>query len=82
MSSTTNIRKSSAKCKWLYTGCGIAFDGGGSWSFDNYFVKNVMICDVNNSSSSHSDYFLELVKELIYDVNGSYSASEKKLIIF
>ena len=41
-----------------------------------------MICDVNNSSSSHSDYFPELVKELIYDVNGSYSASEKKLIIF
>ena len=82
MSSTTNIKKSSAKSKWLYTGYGIAFDGGDSWSFDNYFVKNFMICDVNNSSSSHSDYFLELVKELIYDVNGSYSASEKKLIIF
>ena len=82
MSSTTNIKKSSAKSKSLYTGYGIAFDGGDSWSFDNYFVKNFMICDVNNSSSSHSDYFLELVKELIYDVNGSYSASEKKLIIF
>ena len=41
--------------KYVYSGYRITFDSADSWSFDNYFVRNVIIFDVNNSSSFHSD---------------------------
>ena len=33
----------------------MAFNGEGSWSFYNHFVRNVVICSVDNSSSSHTN---------------------------
>ena len=36
----TNIRKNNSKSKWVYTGYGIAFDGGSSWSTGNDFARN------------------------------------------
>ena len=43
------------KIKFTYNGPGIAFDGEGSRSFGNDFARNVVIFDVDNSSSSHTD---------------------------
>ena len=39
----------------MYSGYGIAFDGKGLLSFGNDFARNVVIFDVDNSSSSHTD---------------------------
>ena len=36
----TNIVENSGK-KWLYSACGIALDGAGSWSFGNDFARNI-----------------------------------------
>ena len=81
----TNVRKNSDKSKWAYTGYGIVFDGGGSWSFGNDFVRNVIIFGVDNSSSSHTDNhknnFLVLGEGTTYDINGSFGAAEKKFSI-
>ena len=47
-----------------------AFDGAGSWNFGDDFARNVVICGVDNSSSSHADNcknnFLVLGKGLTY----------------
>ena len=51
----TNVVKNSDKEKYVYSGYGITFDSGGSWSFDNGFARNVITFGVDNSSSSHSD---------------------------
>ena len=51
----TNLVKVSNKSKHFYTGHGIAFDGAGSWSFGNYYARNVVIFCVNNSLSSHTE---------------------------
>ena len=63
----------------------IVFDGGGSWSFGNDFVRNVIIFGVDNSSSSHTDNhknnFLVLGEGKTYDINGSFGAAEKKFSI-
>ena len=40
---------------YVYSSCGIAFDGKGSWSFNDDFVRNVVIFRVDNSSSSDTD---------------------------
>ena len=45
----------SIKSKFTYSGWGIAFDREESWSFDDDFVRNVVICGVDNASSSHTD---------------------------
>ena len=37
------------------SGYGIIFDSAGSWSFHNGIAKNIIVFDVDNSSSSHSD---------------------------
>ena len=34
----TNIVKNSDKEKYVYSGYGITFDSGGSWSFDNVII--------------------------------------------
>ena len=51
----TNIIKNSDKEKWEYSGYGVAFDGSGSWNFDNDYAKNLASFDFGNSSSSHID---------------------------
>ena len=50
----TNTVKNSDKEKHVYSGYGITFDSGGSWSFDNDFARNI-IFGVDNSLSSYSD---------------------------
>ena len=39
----------------MYSGYGIAFDGKGSWSFNDEFARNVIMFGVDNSSSSHTE---------------------------
>ena len=39
----------------MYSGYRIASDGTGSWNFGNDFAKNIVIFDVDNSASSHTD---------------------------
>ena len=46
----TNVVKNSDKEKYVYSGYRIAFDSGGSWSFDNDFARNFIIFGVDNSS--------------------------------
>ena len=69
----------------MYTGYGIAFDVGGSWSFDNDFARNVVIFGVDNRSSSHAgngkNNLLVLDEGLTYDINGSSGATEKKFSV-
>ena len=61
----------------MYSGYGITFDGGGSWSFDNDTARNVIISGVDSSSSSHADNlknnFLVLGLGPLYGVNGKIS---------
>ena len=47
---STNIVKNSDKEKWVYSGYGIAFDGGGLWSFGNDCARNAIIFGVDNIS--------------------------------
>ena len=56
MFGATNIVKNNDKDKgkYEYSGYGIAFDGKGSWSFDDDFAWNILIFGVDNSSSSHT----------------------------
>ena len=42
-------------CKCLHCGYGLKFDGAGSWNFGNDFARNVVIFDIDDSSSSHTD---------------------------
>lgn len=49
----TVIVRNSDKSKYLYIDYRIAFNGAGSWSFDNQFVRNALIFGADNSSSSH-----------------------------
>ena len=41
----------------MYSGYGIAFYSAGSWNFDDEFARNVVIFNVDNSSSSWTDSF-------------------------
>ena len=69
----TNIVKNSDKEKYVYSGCAITFDSGGSWSFDNGTGRNVIIFVVDISSSSHVDNrknnFLRLGLGPTYGIN-------------
>ena len=62
----------------------MAFDGAGSPSFGNDFARNVIIFDIDNSSSSHTDNrknnFLVLGAGPIRDINDSTGSTEKKLV--
>ena len=51
---TVKLVRNTKKCKLTCNGQGIAFDGEGSWSFDNDYARNVVIFGVDNSSSSHT----------------------------
>ena len=67
----------------MYSGYGITFDSGGSWSFDNDTARNVIIFGVNSSSSSHVGK--RKIKSLIvslgstYEINGKFGSTEKKI---
>ena len=69
----------------MHSGYGKTIDSAGSWSVDNDFARNVIISDVGNSSSSHTDncknYFLILDESSTYSINGSFELSEKKFSI-
>ena len=69
------------KRKFTHNCGGIAFDGEGSWSFDNGYARYVVIFGVDNSSSSHIDTckknFLLLAEGLTQGINGSSVAAEK-----
>ena len=71
------------KEKYVYRGYEITFDSAGSWSFYNDLDRNVIIFDVDNSSSSHSDNrknnFLVLGDGPTYGINGNFGSSEKGL---
>ena len=81
----TNLVKNSDKEKYMYNGYGIAFYGKGGWSFGNDSAKNVIIFEVDNTSSSHTDNlkndFLILGEGPTFGINGSFGASEKELIL-
>ena len=81
----TNIVKNSDKEKYVYNGYGITFDSADFWSFDNDTARNVIIFDVDNSSSSHSDNqkndFLVFGKAPTFGINGRFGTPEKKFDI-
>ena len=69
----------------MYSGNGITFDSGGSWSFDNGTASNVIIFGVDSRSSSHVDNrknnFLILDLGPTYGINGRFGSVEKKFSI-
>ena len=73
------------KEKYVYCGYGITFDSARSWSFYNDLDRNVIIFDVDNTLSSHSDNrknnFLVLGDGPTYAINGSFGSSERKFKI-
>ena len=66
----------------MYRDYGITSDGKGEWDFGNASARNVMIFDLDNSSSSHSDNgknnFLVSGEVPSYDINRSFGAPVKK----
>ena len=78
-----NIVKTSDKEKYVYSGYVITFDSAGSWSFDNDTARNVVIFDVDNISSSHSDNRKNnyLILGETFGINGSFGSAEKKFRI-
>ena len=84
MFGATNIVKNNDKEKYVHSRYGIAFDGKVEWSFGKNSARNVIIFGIDNSSSSHID---NLKNDLILGegrttgINGSFGASEKKLIL-
>ena len=50
---TVKLVRNTIKITFTYNGQGITFDGEGWCSFDNDFAGNVVIFDVDNTSSSH-----------------------------
>ena len=83
---STNIVKNNDKEKNVYSGYGIAFDGGGSWSFNDEFARNVKIFEADNSSSFHTKIFHMIFRVLgkrdSFGINGSFVAPEKMNINF
>ena len=81
MLGATNILKNSDKIKDDYSSYIVAFDGAGSWSFDNDFSRNEVIFGADNNSSAHKDNlknnFLVLREGPADDINGSASDVEK-----
>ena len=69
----------------LYSGYGVASDGGGSWSCGNDSVRNVIIFGVDNSLSSHTDNlmnrFLILGEDPTSGINKSFDSPQKKFSI-
>ena len=78
--------RNAVKSKLTYNVQGIAFDGEGSWIFDNGYARNVIMFGVDNSSSPHIDNpktnFLVLCKESSEGINGSVGTAEKDSVLF
>ena len=69
----------------MYSCYGIAFDGKGSWSFNNDFARNITIFGIDNSSLSHTDNlkndFLILGERDSFGIKRSFGAPGKKINI-
>ena len=52
---TVKLTINTDKSKFIYNGRGITFDGAGKWNFVNGYDENVVICGVDDISSSHTD---------------------------
>ena len=76
----TSILKNSGRGKYEYSGYGITFDSGGSWSFDNT-ARNVIIVAVDNSSSTHFDNRKNNFLGPTFGINESFGSPEKKFSI-
>ena len=80
-----NIVKNNVKEKYVYSGYRIAFDGKGSWSFNDDFARSLTIFGVDNNSLSHTDNvkngFLILGEGDTFGINESFGALEKSLIL-
>ena len=61
----------------------MTLNNAGSQSFDNNFAKNILLLDVNNSSSSHSENwknnFLVFGAVTTYGIDGSFESPGKKV---
>ena len=81
----TNKVKNSDKEKYIFKGYGITFESTGSWSFDNEIARNVIIFDLDSSSSPHSgnhkNNFFVLGQGPAYGINGSFGPLKKKKIV-
>ena len=55
-----NIVKNSDKEKYMYSGYGITFDSGVSWSFDNGTARTVMKKSSINFTNSSKKFYLSL----------------------
>ena len=66
--------------KYVCSGCEITFVSADSWIFDNDTARNVIVCGVGNSSSSHTDNrknnFLVLGEVPTFRTNGSFDSPE------
>ena len=69
----------------MYRVYGIAFHGGGSWSFGNDDVRNVVFFGIDSSLSLHTDNnknnVLDSGEGLTYGINGSFGAPDKTFSI-
>ena len=52
---TVQLVRNTINSKFTYNGRGIAFDGEGSWSFDNDFARDVITFGAADTSSLHTD---------------------------
>ena len=81
----TNMLKNSVKQKWVYSGYGIAFDGGVLWNFGNDLARNIVIFGAEISWLFHADNlknkFLVLGEGSTYGVNGRFGSPEKKFSV-
>ena len=55
MFAATYIVKINDKGKYVYSDYGNTFEGAESWSYGNYFTRNIRNCGANNSLASHTD---------------------------
>ena len=69
----------------MYSGNGITFNSGDSWSFDNDTARNNIIFGADNSSSSHADNrknnSLVLDKGSTFRITGSFGSPKENFSI-
>ena len=75
------MAQNSNEIKYLCIRNGIAFDGTGSWSFSNDFARNVVISSLSSHTNNCKNNFLVLGQRPTDDINGSFRASEKLLVL-
>ena len=80
----TNIVNNNHKEKYVYSGCGTAFDGKGGRKFGSDFARNFVVLGVDNSLSSHTDNlknYLLILGGHTFGITGSFGAPEENLIL-